>query len=472
MSATIRALATVLLIPCQFPLIAQLEPASAHVSLYFPQIADGGNFAQRWQTRFEFTNPHVQLPAAVVVDFMAGNGSRLMLNFGSGPASRLSFTLPPRGSRSFATTGLAANTVVGWAYGSASLPVQATAIFRSIEQGAPKVDITAPPVLPGHSYLSIANEDLGVALGNPYTDAPVAVTLSAIDSSGTKVGQGSVQLPPAGHRSATLRTLIPALPPGFKGTVSMETSAEPGGRDYFVAWTLNASDGVLSSLPIGTSAWPISHHDRIRLTYWKVLNAAQQTVGGSLGLNLFSPLVELRIDPAREINAFAFGGSYIQINLALSQLISDSPSELGFVVGHEIGHIIRARLGNRPFFNSNPELDADAYGMLFNLVAGYDPYAGAGALAKLTMAAGTSGLLSQTLIDHFDVHRSDNTRISEMYNLLREICKPSQFSAFCAEYKDLIHPNFPSGVPMAEPQRPSVFLTPQVGETFRRPMLR
>ena len=472
MSATIRTLAAILLIPCQFPLIAQIEPASAHVSLYFPQIADGGNFSQRWQTRFEFMNPHTQLPAAVFVDFMDDSGSPLMLNFGAGPTRRLSFTLPPRGSRSFATTGAAASTVVGWAYGSASLPVQATAIFRSIEQGAPKVDITAPPVLPGHSYLSIANADLGVALGNPYTDAQIVVMLSAIDSSGAKVGQGSVPLPPAGHRSATLRTLIPALPPGFKGTVSMETSADPGGRDYFVAWTLNASDGVLSSLPVGTAAWPISHHDRIWLAYWKVLNAAQQTVGSSLGLNLFSPLVGLRIDPAREINAFAFGGDYIQINLALSQLISDSPSELGFIVGHEMGHIIRARLGNRAFFNSNPELDADAFGMLFNLVAGYYPYAGAGALAKLSMASGASGLLSQSLIDHFDVHRSDNTRISEMYDLLKEICQPSQFGGVCTAYKSLIHPNFPAGVPMAEPQRPSVFLAPQVGETFRRPMLR
>lgn len=437
------------------PLSAQFEPGSAHVNLYFPQLADGGNFAQRWQTRFEFFNPHESLPANVILTIIDGNGRLLPLDFGSGPGSRFSFTLPPRGSRTLRTTGTSPNTVVGWAFASASLPVQATVLFRAIEQGVPKVDISAPSVLPGLTYWAIANPDLGIAAANPYTDFSITIRVTAVNQEGAVSGAGALRLPPAGHAAFNLRSLIPSLPSGFRGSVRLESE---DGRTYFVAWTLNSSDGVLSSLPDGMGAWPISHFDRISLVYWKILRTAQDMFGPLLGINLLNPLVDLRIDGAPEINAFASGGSSIQINLALSQLISDSPGELAFVVGHEIGHIIQSRTGRRIIDASNAELDADGYGVLLNLLAGYDPYAGAGALAKISMATGSAGLVSQILADHFGTHRSLNTRMDEMFQLLRVVCSFPGMQTACAEYKRVIHPNFPSTAPLATPQSPSVMI--------------
>lgn len=449
-------LAVILAVGTSQCVYSQAEPVSAHVNLYFPQLADGGTFAQRWQTRLDFLNPHASSSALVLLDFIDNSGRALSLDFGAGPVTRLSFSLPPGGSRSFRTTGNSPNTVVGWAIGSASLPIQGNVIFRSIEQGVPRVDISAPSVLPGHSYWSIANRDLGVAVGNPYSNASITLAITATSDGGVIMGQGTVQLPPLGHAAFNLVNIIPSLPPTFRGSIRISTS----GTAYFVAWTLNASDGVLSSLPGGASHWPISHYDRIWMCYWKVLDAAQRVVGPALGIDLYSPIVELRIDGAREINAFASPQNIIQINLALSQLISDSPSEMAFVIGHELGHIIQFRTRTN-ILHQNPELDADQMGMLFNLVAGYDPYAGAGALAKMSMASGASGLLSQILIDHFDIHQSSNTRIQGMFDLLRAICSDQNFASFCTQYKNLIHPNFPNNIPLSTPPQHVAPGTPQ-----------
>jgi hypothetical protein len=448
-----KPLTALILFLLSLPAMAQIEPGSAHVNLYFPQLADGGTATQRWQTRFEFFNPHESLSAAVILTILDSNGRLMPVDFGSGPTARVTFTLPPRGSRTLRTTGNSPITVTGWAYGNASLPVQATLLFRAIEQGLPRVDISAPAVLPGLTYWAIANPDLGIAVANPYGDSSITVRATAIDQNGTAAGSNTLLLPPAGQRAFNLRNLLPSLPTAFRGTVRLESV---DGRAYFVAWSLNASDNLLSSLPDGTAPWPVSHYDRIWLAYSKILNGAQSVFGPGLGINLLNPLVDLRIDGSPEINAFASGGNWIQVNLALSQLISDSPSELAFVIGHEIGHIIQARTGRRVIDATNAELDADGWGVLLNLVAGYDPYAGAGSLAKLSMATGSAGLVSQVLQDHFGVHRSMNTRMSEMYQLLRIVCEIPEMTGFCAEYKRIIHPNFPPSAPLAAPQTPTV----------------
>ena len=44
-------------------------------------------------------------------------------------------------------------------------------------------------------------------------------------------------------------------------------------------------------------------------------------------------------------------------------------------------------------FNKDVEVDADIWGTLISMSAGYDPYAAAGTLAKLSMATGASGLV-------------------------------------------------------------------------------
>ena len=79
---------------------------------------------------------------------------------------------------------------------------------------------------------------------------------------------------------------------------------------------------------------------------------------------------------------------HARLRLPSIWLSSNSESELAFAVAHEIGHVIQFRTNFTKLSTDNLELDADFWGLLLSLVAGYDPYAGAGTLAKLAMANG------------------------------------------------------------------------------------
>src|SRR5206468_3015419 len=154
--------------------------------------------------------------------------------------------------------------------------------------------------------------------------------------------------------------------------------------------TLSTDLGVLASYPPSGVGWPVSHYERIWKVWQKVLNVA------AANFPLGTP-PKLVIDPTTgRINSFANPSlNEVHIFMNLAELISDSESELSFVVGHEMGHIIQARIGRLVFIPTNIELDADQYGMLLSLSAGYDPYGAAGALSKLAMASGDASLVAQ-----------------------------------------------------------------------------
>ena len=145
--------------------------------------------------------------------------------------------------------------------------------------------------------------------------------------------------------------------------------------------------------------------------------------------------------------------SGIQINVALAELIADSESELAFVIGHEMGHVFQARTGRRTF-SLNSEKDADSWGMLLSLFSGYDPYAGAGALAKLAMISGSAGLTSEFILQILDAsgHGSFNERLDSIYNSIQFVCNlSSEVALACAEYHDTFHPHVPGVLLTNEP---------------------
>src|SRR5437870_9225072 len=75
-------------------------PETGQVNLYFPHLADGGPRSQQWQTKLTFVNPN-NSAVNVSMNFYSDSGGPLNLNFGSGPVSQYSFTMPPLGSRVF-----------------------------------------------------------------------------------------------------------------------------------------------------------------------------------------------------------------------------------------------------------------------------------------------------------------------------------------------------------------------------------
>jgi hypothetical protein len=381
------------------------------------------------------------------MNVIGNNGSPLAIDLGSGLSSSFNFSIPPRGSRLFRSTGASPQVVIGWAEAFTTIPLQATVLFTSFANGASQFQISAEATLPTGQYWSSANSALGIAVANVYKNIPVTLNISALDADGRIVGTAPVTIGPLAHSSFNLVQILPSLPSSFLGSIIIAAQVP---TNNFAAWTLNSDSGALSSLPPRNARWPISHFDRIWLVYRKVLDAASQ-VASFAGTNVNSPAPTLFISPDPVINASAStvgSGGTVQINLATSELISDSESELAFIIAHELGHIVQFRT-NKFMFSNNPEFDADEYGMLFSLLAGYDPYAAAGALAKLNMATGQAGLFSQ-VFDNFsgDLHGSFDNRIAAVFNTLGSLCAAPQFGSFCASYKSIVHPHFPSSTPL------------------------
>jgi hypothetical protein len=216
--------------------------------------------------------------------------------------------------------------------------------------------------------------------------------------------------------------------------------------NYFAALVLSGDGSVLSSYPAGTYAWPPSEYERVWKVWQRVLNSA------ITNFPVMTNLPSLTLDPTTsEINAYAKSGPpyMVTVDYSLAELLSDSDSELAFVIGHEIGHIIQYQSGKLSFVPSDVEYDADVYGFFLSLNAGYDPYAVGGAFGKLMMATGTAGLeTEQTLATSGDPHGSFNQRIANIFQDIVVICQSPSLQSTCATLKSAFHPHLPAMDPM------------------------
>lgn len=429
-----------LLAPCLF---AQLDPQGAQVISYFPQLADGGPASQKWITSLTLVNPDIDNSAIGIVYLYADSGQPLALDFGNGPASTVNLTLPPQGTVTLQSQGASPTTVTGWAVVTSTLPLEGVVRFRFSANGVPQQGVAAQSTPASGVFRAPAMGSTGIAVVNIYSQGSINVQVQVLDAGGSPLAQNTITLGPLQHRSFTLSQFFSGIPSTFRGSVIVSTPAP----QEFVAWTLSSDLGVLSSDPPAGLGWPVSQYERIWKVWLKVLNVA----GPLYSLN---PLPKLVIDNTTDtINSFANPATNeVHIFTNLAELISDSESELSFVVGHEIGHIIQGKVGLR-FVPGNPEEDADQYGMLLSLLAGYDPYGAAGALAKLSMASGEAGLLAQnfdslTSTLGGDPHGSFNDRLALIFSVMQAVCALPQAQAVCAEYKYAVHPHLPASAPL------------------------
>ena len=182
-----------------------------------------------------------------------------------------------------------------------------------------------------------------------------------------------------------------------------------------------------------TSAGPPGMADLARRSH---LAGLSETPGGrarglaSFGItdvDLNAPgAVNLTISPEQISMRRGPGG--VQIDLSVSQLISDSPSELAFIVGHELGHVAQFQHGKT--LSSNAEQDADLFAMTLMIFAGFDPYGGAGALAKLNMVTGTAGPVGARVRRSPDPHGSFTSRMDSMLSTLTRLALSLRFRDF------------------------------------------
>jgi hypothetical protein len=440
-----------LLLAAGFPLMAQFDPEGTQVISYFPQLADGGSAAQRWTTSLTLVNSHLSLTAFAIVNLYANDGSPLSLDFGSGPASTFKATIPAQGSVTYRSLGTSPTTVIGWAIVVSTLPLEGVVQFSFSVNGVPQQGVSAQATPASTLFRSPATISTGIAVGN-INSTSLPITVTAIDATGHVITQAGFNVAALGHQSQTVAQMFPGLDPSFRGTVTIATAlTTPPTR--FVAWTLSGDGAVLSSYPPAGLRWPISQYELIWKVWFKILNAASTIY--NLGT-----LPTLVVDyTTGQINSFAnTSANEVHIFMNLAELISDSESELAFVEAHELGHIIQANIKQLAFVPANIEEDADEYGVYLSLLAGYDPYGGAGALAKLAMASGTAGLVSQ-VFDNLstDPHGSFDNRLALMFTYMQAVCSLPQAQSGCAVYKSIVHPHLPASAPLmvtAAPPQP------------------
>jgi hypothetical protein len=426
-------------------LSAQLEPEGSQVISYFPQLADGGSSSQRWFTTMTFVNSNSSMSAAGIANFYDDNGNPLAIDFGSGAVATINFNVAPQGTITLTSTGLSPSTVTGWAVVVSSLPLQGVVQFRYAVNGVAAQGVSAPATAASLLFRSPATAATGIAVGDPYA-APLNVNVMAMDSTGKKISQGTISLPPHGHKSLPLNQIVPNLSADFRGSVVV---AGPGpGTANFVALILSGDGGVISSYPPSSLGLPISQFERIWRVWVKVLDVASSLY--PLGT---TPNLVINYD-AGPINTFATPSqNQVTVYMTLAELISDSESELAFVVAHALGHIIQARIGQLAFVPGKIEQDADAYGLFLSLAVGYDAYGAAGALGKLSMASGTAGLLSQNFdnlaaVVGADLQGSFNDRLAVIFQNTQQLCSLQSAQSLCVLYKNLFHPHFSVVAPL------------------------
>ena len=125
-------------------------------------------------------------------------------------------------------------------------------------------------------------------------------------------------------------------------------------------------------------------------------------------------------------NAYALPGGFVFITEPLLDLCAQDPDELAFLLGHEMGHVLRgharSQLTARTFLNAvtarlsgaglmlrqllnqgysrELELEADGEGARLAAAAGFDPRAAARALRRLERASGGNAGLAEYFSSH------------------------------------------------------------------------
>jgi hypothetical protein len=118
------------------------------------------------------------------------------------------------------------------------------------------------------------------------------------------------------------------------------------------ALILSGDNGVISSYPTAAMGWPVSQYERIWKVWMKVLNAASVNFPV-----IANTQPQLAIDDSNSgpctasqfIACYLPSANTVHIGWNVAELMSDSDSELGFIIAHEIGHCIQRWSGRLAF---------------------------------------------------------------------------------------------------------------------------
>jgi hypothetical protein len=213
--------------------------SSATYTYYFPHLAFGGG----WQTTLTFVS-YSRVAAVCETAFYSDSGAPLPVPFadttGSGRTDNLSVA-----GNVHAQTQAAANTplITGWASAQCSQPMQASLLYRLYSGGVAQSEAGVNAMTtPATEFVSFAQTQTGLAYANPSTSTASTLTITALDTTGAKLGSTQVILGAGQHGSANTGPLLGLA--NFAGSVQL-TADSP-----IVAVFLNAEVfPVFSSLP-------------------------------------------------------------------------------------------------------------------------------------------------------------------------------------------------------------------------------
>ena len=450
---------------------AQLLTADSETDLYIADVVDGGTTSDRWTTQFRLVNSGAATGAAAngTVYFYADNGTPLIVTLGAVSNSVFTVSVPVSGSVRFETSGSSPTIHGGFVRMVFDSPVQATAEFRNWKNGVVANGASVNALTPSYAFWYFADAYTGIAAGNPNSFT-VNCTGTFLDAQGNTLKSTSA-IGPLTHMSFNPAPLL-SLPPATVGSFQWGCLDGSGNLAPTVSLGIaGTSVGITSSLPNSPLSFPTHHWEDIE----KAFNYTVKVIQTSPYLSQYAasighPQLLIATDNTT-INAcaetpqslFPCNGptGTVKVWLSLAELLADSPSELGFVMAHELGHVVQRNLGNQTTFqmifplssvNQTVETDADTFGLIVSLTAGYDSYGVAGALGKLMMVTGTSTINAQyeeniQALIGTDMHTSVLNRLNDLFTLMQLTCQ--SVPTTCQNYKNLAHPNFPGPIPFS-----------------------
>ena len=456
--------------------LAQFLTEDSQADLYVADVVDGGQTSDRWTTQFRIVNSGLATGSAAngTVYFYADDGSALVVTLGTASGSTFTVAVPVGGSVRFETSGTSPAIRQGFARMVFDSPVSVTAEFRNWKNGIVANGASVNALTPSDSFWYFADAYTGIAVANPNNFA-VNCTGTFLDSQGnTLKSTGTIAMNALTHQTFNPGPLL-SLPSSAVGSFQWGCSDSSGNLAPTIALGIaGTATGITSSLPNSPGAFPVHHWEDIE----KAFNYTVKVIQTAPSLSQYAALIghpqlviatdNTTINACAETpqSLFPCNGpaGTVKVWLSLAELLADSPSELGFVMAHELGHVIQRNLGNQNSYqmisplssvNQTIETDADGFGLAVSIVAGYDAYGVAGALGKLMMVTGTATINAQYEEDvqavlGTDMHTSVLNRLTDLFARIQIACQ--SVGTACQTYKTLAHPNFPGPIPFSLPR--------------------
>jgi hypothetical protein len=291
-----------------------------------------------------------------------------------------------------------------------------------------------------YAFQTYADRYTGFAVANP-SEYVIRCSGTLTDNIGNILGTKSFTLSGRGQTSFGVGdafNLSSTSPTSYLLTCTWtNTTINPAPAPFSALAIAGDSRGITSSMPTGDFAMPGSSYRLAWNAFYHLVKAFNSKSGFEVG----QPVVRLLNDPI--INAtYDSANNIVTVNLALIELLADSPSEVAYVIAHALGHAHQRLAGNN--FDPNVELDADQFSLFGLLFTGYDTYAAAGALGKLAVASEQSGLVSPLFDNlHEDPHKSFTTRMGLIMGESQTVCGLPQAADLCGMQQSLFHIHMP-----------------------------